>query len=90
MDFPAYIRGIIIPGTLNPTPSSRRGDGAIDAKHHDTLDPQPYALKPKPCSLYGGFPKLEVPFWGPYNKDHTSLGSILGYPNFGKLPYRYA
>ena len=26
-----------------------------------------------------------VPLWGPQNK---GLGSILGYPNMGKLPYR--
>ena len=24
---------------------------------------------------------------GPYNKDYSILGSILGYPDFGKLPY---
>ena len=23
---------------------------------------------------------------GPYNKDYSIFGSILGYPNFGKLP----
>ena len=34
----------------------------------------------------GGFPKLGVPFWGPHNKAYNILGSILGYPNFGKLP----
>ena len=28
--------------------------------------------------LYGGFPKLGVPFWGPYIKDNSILGSILG------------
>ena len=33
-----------------------------------------------------GFLKLGVPFWGPHNKDHNILGSILGSPNFGKLP----
>ena len=26
-------------------------------------------------------------FGGPYNKDYTILGSILGSPYFGKLPY---
>ena len=25
---------------------------------------------------YGSFPKLWVPFWGPYNKDFSILGSI--------------
>ena len=34
----------------------------------------------------GGFPKLEVPFGGPYNKDYSILGSILGSPHFGKVP----
>ena len=27
-------------------------------------------------------------FGGPNNKDYSILGSILGYPSFGKLPYR--
>ena len=37
---------------------------------------------------YGGFPKLGAPFWGgPYSKDYRTLGSILGSPSFGKLPY---
>ena len=35
----------------------------------------------------GGFLKLGVPFWGPNNKDCSILGSILGSPYFGKLPY---
>ena len=26
-------------------------------------------------------------FRGPYNKDYSILGSILGSPYFGKLPY---
>ena len=29
------------------------------------------------------------PFWGPYNKDYSILGSILGYPNFGKPSCRF-
>ena len=27
-------------------------------------------------------------FGGPHNKDHSILGSILGFLYFGKLPYR--
>ena len=27
------------------------------------------------------------PFGGPNNKDYSILGSILGFPYFGKLPY---
>ena len=43
--------------------------------------------------IYEGFPKLGVPFWGslwyggPYGKGYSTLGSILGPPYFGKLPY---
>ena len=39
------------------------------------------------CIRFGGFPKLGVPFWGPSNKDYSILGSILGSPQFGKLPF---
>ena len=38
----------------------------------------------------GGFLKLGYHFGGPYNKDYSVLGSILGYPNFGKLPPNHA
>ena len=32
--------------------------------------------------------KLGVPFWGgPHNKDLSILGSIVGFPYLGKLPY---
>ena len=36
----------------------------------------------------GGFPKLWVPFWSPHNTDYGILGSILGSPYSGKLPYQ--
>ena len=37
----------------------------------------------------GGFLKLGVPYWGgPYNKDYSILGFIVGSHYFGKLPYR--
>ena len=36
--------------------------------------------------VYGGFPKLGIPFGGgPQNKDSRVLGSILGSLYFGKL-----
>ena len=39
-----------------------------------------------PGSPNGGFLKSGVPFLGgPYNQDY-SVGSMLGYPYFGKLP----
>ena len=35
-----------------------------------------------------GFPKIRGNlFGGPYNKDYSILGSILGSPYFGELPY---
>ena len=34
------------------------------------------------------FPKIRD-FGGPNNKDYSILGSILGYPYFGKLPNRF-
>ena len=36
---------------------------------------------------FRGFPKLGVPLWGPYNKDYRIVGSMLGPPDSGKLPY---
>ena len=35
-----------------------------------------------------GFPKVGYHFGGLYNKDYSILGSILGSPYFGKLPYK--
>ena len=32
--------------------------------------------------VYGGFPKLGVPFGGPHSKDYSILGSTLGVPLF--------
>ena len=37
--------------------------------------------------MFGSFPKLGIPFWGPHNKDYSIFGSILGSPDFGKLPF---
>ena len=37
-----------------------------------------------------GFLKIRGTFLGgPHNKDYSILGSILGYPYFGKLPFQY-
>ena len=36
-----------------------------------------------------GFPKIRgYLFEGSYKKDYSTLGSIWGYPNLGKLPYK--
>ena len=41
-----------------------------------------------PADQFGGFPKLGGTFLGgPHNKDYNMLGSILGSPCFGKLPF---
>ena len=37
--------------------------------------------------LYGFPNNLKYHFGGPNNKDYSILGSILGSPNFGKLPH---
>ena len=39
-------------------------------------------------TTFEGFQKLGVFFGGPYNEDYSILGSVLGYPNFGKLPFK--
>ena len=53
---------------------------------------QPYIKSPKHSThrltAFRGFPKLGVPFWGPENRDYSILGSILGSPYFGQLPFR--
>ena len=36
----------------------------------------------------GGLLRLGYHFGGPHKKDYSILGSILGYPNFGKLPFK--
>ena len=42
------------------------------------------------CTYIWRFPKIRGTFLGgPNNKDYSILGSILGSPNFGKLPYIY-
>ena len=38
--------------------------------------------------VYGGFLKFGVHFGDPQNKENSLLGSILGFPCFGKLPHR--
>ena len=37
--------------------------------------------------MYGGFPKLGGIIGVPYSRDYRFLGSILGSPYFGNLPY---
>ena len=41
-----------------------------------------------PASKYGRFPIIRGTFFGvPHNKDYSIMGSILGSPHLGKLPY---
>ena len=49
--------------------------------------PQKPLSSEKLGTQYRDFPKLGVPSWGLHNKDYNILGSILGAPYFGKLPY---
>ena len=48
------------------------------------------ALQPNCDTLIWGFPKIRGTIFGsPHNKDYSILGSILGSPYFGKLPYGF-
>ena len=35
-----------------------------------------------------GFLKFGVPFCGPHEKDDRIFGTILGFPYFGRLPFK--
>ena len=37
-------------------------------------------------TIYGGFPKLGVPFWVFMIRNSSILGAMLGVPPFGTLP----
>ena len=64
-------------GGEDGTPQSRSSAGAEPIVHVVVAQ-----------RVYGGLPKLGVPYWGPHNQDFSILGSILGSPYLGKLPYR--
>ena len=75
---------------LNPKPSVYRGTApAASLVECACLR---HSSSPRlPVSNLGiwGFPKIRGYLFGdPYNEDYGILGSILGYPNFGKLPCR--
>ena len=41
------------------------------------------------CYIWG-FPKIRGTFFGgPHNKEYSRLGSLLGFPYFGKDPYTH-
>ena len=61
----------------------RQGVEEIEVSNGTLLDAEMTAHWPQGI---GVFPKLGVPFGGPYNKDYKILGSILGSPYLGKLP----
>ena len=69
------IRSLKAAGKMEPD----RLQGEVE-KHLESL--------PGFCVYLLGFPQLRGTFFGgPYKKDYSILGSILGYPYFGKLPY---
>ena len=45
-------------------------------------------LGPDAGKLLWGYLKIRGTMGGPQNKDYSILGSIVGSPDFGKLPYR--
>ena len=75
--------GLRIPGVGGAGPLRDVGRAGTRSIQHRVLQDSPVEAR-----VDGGFPKLGVLFWGPHNKDYSILGSILGYPNFGKLPYQ--
>ena len=53
------------------------------------LEASPVGLACCEDGFIWGFPEIRgTLFGGPHNKDYSILGSILGSPNFGKLPCR--
>ena len=62
---------------------------ARSPRYGEALGLQPITLEllPQPPNKWGVSAKKRVPFWGPYNKDCSIVGSILGFAYFGKLPY---
>ena len=47
-------------------------------------EPEPWLYNPKIVGFVREFPKIRgTLFWGPYYKDPTLQGTILGYPIFG-------
>ena len=52
-----------------------------------TASQRPTSLNPKPPTYMGVSQNYGYLFGGPNNKDYSILGSILGSPYFGKLPY---
>ena len=51
----------------------------------------PVTLPKESKYLFCDFPKIRGTLLGvPQNKDYSILGSILGSPYFGKLPYGYS
>ena len=55
------------------------------------LEPEYWHPSHSSNCMYGALPKQGMPFWGPHVKDFkdysNTLGSTLGSPYFGKLPY---
>ena len=66
-------------------PGLRRAQPAAPAASRASTQAKKSATVPQ---RIWGFPKIRgYLFGGPHNKDHSTLGSILGSPCFGKLPF---
>ena len=88
-------------GSADPTQASTVGNNKHNQHFQpQTLSTKTLNLKPlhfcvlsavtSPVNfpeVFGSFPKLRVPFWGPQNPGYSILWSMLGSPYFGKLPY---
>ena len=62
-------------------------DGRVEPQRH-TVHCNLVSICREPGSYLERFPKIRgTNFGGPHNKDYSILGSILGSPYFGKLPF---
>ena len=62
--------------------------GRITARHMLPESGGSLSRQDKQQAVIRSFPKLGLLLGGPFNKDHSILGSTLGSPYFGKLPIR--
>ena len=74
---PSYLGCQRVTVALNPRPENLSHSVLQLTKEQSRL--RSLSLVPRPVdNVYGGFPKLRVPFWGSSNKDYSIWGSILG------------
>ena len=81
---------IFLGATISPKPRKPEPWTALcKAACAKLSPPAPEPEQALSYSGYGGFLKImDTVLGGPYNKDYSVLGSMLGCPYLGKLPYK--